>query len=459
MNMEKLIRLIATILVSLIDCGAYSQSCRIETLTNLLNEGRYFEAKDLYNEISDSVPLNIASYYKFRMAEGMNRKDIAVNELEKSLSSYPDLFGNETIDIYSLLFNTYRNLGKYEKVISFYKLAREHLKKNPYNLNKEELALRKKNLEEAFSYFKEVSSQPSIKIHRKATNESINMEDSLMLGFKAKFNGVPQMTILDTGVDSYILMKKTTAKAIGIRLKNETKGALNGVEMMGEENMVDSIEVGNITLYNIPVIIYDFDLTSCLSDSIRKDSSTMERFKIADKYLENPIIGLPSMLLIGKIEIDWENKNIFFPYKNSNILRKDNNLFVFNNMLYARLKINRIPFTGLLDSGSDDYINMDTIFYQKYQKEIPIDTTTVKEKLNIASVHGVQLDVKYMVADNPIIEFSERTIRYTGKHNIQIYPMFLPYQVSDGVLGINFMKSIGRKILLDFDNMRLDTIE
>ena len=452
-------RVFLALFFSIIYVPVYGQNEQLQKLLALLNEGRYFEAKDLYNEISDSVPLNIASYYKFRMAESMNRKGLAVNELEKSLSSYPDLFGNETIDIYSLLFNTYRNLGKYEKVIGLYKLAREHLKKNPYNLNKEELALRKRNLEEAFSYFKEVSSRPSIKIHRKATNESIKMEDSLMLGFKAKFNGVPQMTILDTGVDSYILMKKTTAKAIGIRLKSESKGTLNGVEMMGEENMVDSIEIGNITLYNIPVIIYDFDLTSCLSDSIRKDSSIMERFKMADKYLENPIIGLPSMLLIGKIEIDWENRNIFFPYKNSDILREDNNLFVFNNMLYARLKINRTPFTGLLDSGSDDYINMDTTFYQKYQKEIPIDTTAVKEKLNIASVHGVQLDVKYMIADNPIIEFNERTIGYTGKHNIQIYPMFLPYLVSDGVLGINFMKSIGRKILLDFDNMRLEVEE
>ena len=121
-------RVFLALFFSIIYVPVYGQNEQLQKLLALLNEGRYFEAKDLYNEISDSVPLNIASYYKFRMAESMNRKDIAVNELEKSLSSYPDLFGNETIDIYSLLFNTYRNLGKYEKVIGLYKLAREHLR-------------------------------------------------------------------------------------------------------------------------------------------------------------------------------------------------------------------------------------------------------------------------------------------------------------------------------------------
>lgn len=460
MNIEKLVRLVSLIIASLVNSGAYSQSNRIETLPYLLNNGRYFEVKELYNEICDSLPPNIDSYCKFRMVEAINKKETAANELEHSLECCPGLFGNETIDIYSLLFNTYRVLGKYEKAISIYKLAKEHLEKNPYHIDKEELVLRKKNFEDALSYLKEVSSQPPIKINRKITNESINIEDSSMLGFKAKFNGIPQMTIFDTGNDSYIVMKKKTAKEIGIRLKEDTKGTVNGVEMMGQENIIDSIEIGNITLYNIPVIIYDFDLASCLPDSIRNDSSMMERFRIGNKYIENPIIGLSSMLLIGKIKIDWKDKKLSFPREDINWGQKNNNLFLLNNSLYTYLKINRIPFTGLLDCGSTSYVDLDTTFYQKNQKEIPIDTVTAKEKLNVASHHGVKIDIPYMIADNPIITFNGKTVTHCrDKHNLLIYPIFSTHRILDGLVGMDFLKCIGKKVLLDLDNMRLDTIE
>lgn len=460
MNIEKLKRLVAIVVIFLVNSGAYSQSSRVGRLTHLLNSGRYFEVKELYNEICDSIPPKIDSYYKFRMAEAENKKETAVVEMERTLKLYPGLFGSETIDIYSLLFNTYRNLGKYNKVIEIYKIAKEHLRKNPYNIDKEELMLRKKNLKESFNYFKEVSNQPSIKIKRNTTPTSIDIEDSIMLGFKAKLNGVSKRVIFDTGNGAYIVMKKKTAKEIGIRLKEDTKGTVNGVEMMGQENIIDSIEIGNITLHNVPVMIYDFDLAPCLPDSIRNDSSIMKRFKIGNEYVENPMIGLPSMLLIGKIKIDWEDKKISFPREDISLGQKDNNLFLYNNALYTYLKINRIPFTGLLDCGSTSYIELDTTFYQKNQKEILIDNVSEKKKRNVASLHGVKIDVPYMIANNPVVTFNEKTVIHRrNEHDISINPIFSTRQIFDGLIGMNFLKCIGKRVLLDLDNMRLEAIE
>lgn len=460
MNIDKLKRLVAIVVIFLVNSGAYSQSSRVGRLTHLLNSGRYFEVKKLYNEICDSIPLKIDSYYKFRMAEAENKREAAVVEMERTLKRYPGLFGSETIDIYSILFNTYRNLEKYNKVIEIYKLAKKHLRKNPYNIDKEELVLRKKNLKESFNYFKEVSNQPSIKMKRNTTPTSINIEDCIMLGFEAKLNGVSKRVIFDTGNSSYIIMKKKTAKDVGIRLKEDTKGMLNGVEMMGQKNIIDSIEIGNITLYNIPVIIYDFDLASCLPDSIRNDSSMMKRFEIGNEYFENPIIGLPSMLLIGKMKINWEDKKISFPHEDIRLGQKDNNLYLYNNALYTYLKINRIPFTGLLDSGSSGYVELDTIFYQKNQKGLPIDNVKGKKKLNVMSVHGAKIAVPYLTADNPIVTFNEKTIAHCrNKHDIIIYPIFSTRQIFDGLIGLNFLKCIGKRVLLDLDNMRLEALE
>lgn len=460
MNIDKLTRLIVIVGFFLINSGAYSQSCKVDSLTDLLNSGRYFEAKELYNEICDSVSPDIDCYYKFRMAEAMNRKEAAASELERALKQCPDLFGSATIDIYALLYSTYRDLRKDDKVTEIYKKAKKHLRKNPYNINKEALKLLKKSIDQSYDNFKETSSQPSFKIMRKATPASINIEDSIMLGFKAKFNGVSKRTIFDTGVDAYVVMRKTTAKEIGVRLKADTKGLMNGVEMMGQKNIVDSIEIGNITLYNIPAIIYDFDLASCLPDSIKNDSSIMARFNMGNDWLENPIIGLPSILSIGKIEMDWENKKITFPHENPSACPKDsNNLFTFNNLLYLYLDINNMPFTGLLDFGSDSYIDIDTVFYQKNQTNIPIDTVKVKKKMNLAISHTVQIDVPYMIADNPMVALDRKEMNLDNKHNILIYPVVISSRTSDGMVGVEFLRSIGKRVLLDLDNMRLEAIE
>lgn len=461
MNIKRFTLLISIFSVFLLNIARCQNSDT--KLISLLNRGRFFEAKELYEKVGDTISTNIDLYYKFRMGEFLNKEKSATIELEKTLANYPSMFGDETIDIYAFLFNKYIKFRDYEKGMYTYNRMKNYLESNPYGMTENEITTRKRNIEDGLLYLKEVIKQPSVIIRRKIGNSSLTLEHNSMLSFEAKYNGVPLTTILDTGSDSYLIIKKGIADKIGLKMKDtfkETKGYLNEMEVTGEIAILDSVEIGNITLYNIPTLVYEFDLVSNLPDSIKNDSSTMKRFNTVNKDLMNPIIGLPSMLLIGKIEIDWKHSKMYFPTGDLNMCQKENNIFLFMDKLYTRIKINDIPFTGLLDSGSESYIDIDTLFYHRYQDKIPIDSMGVKETINITSIHKVRTNIPYNIVDNPVLLFNYGPlVNSNRKDNVLVYPMHSTYPISDGVVGCDFVKRIGRKVLLDLDNMRLEAVE
>lgn len=443
----------------------YGQGGQSEQLAQLLNNGKYFEAKELYQSISNIIDFDTDLYYKFKMAIFMNRKDSVAIYTEKMLADYPELTGSQTIDFYAMLFDTYISLKNYEKGMYTYLRMKEHLEENPYDMGKDDLISWKNNLENFLSRLKSLSSQPPITLRRNKTKKSIKIKENTQLAFEATFNGMPQQAMFDTGFNAaYCVLNRGTAEKMGLSYdtsKTET-GTLNNMEMPVIQTIIDSIEIGNILLYHVPTIIYEYDITPLLPDSIKNDSVEMERFKSAKNPLTNPILGLPLMQLIGKIQIDYKNKKISFPNPDRHVdATKTPNLFVWYNMLYAHLKLNGQDFTGQLDSGDLVYLDIDSMFYDRHREYIPIDTVTQKEPYNFAMIHQVKTNIPYQIPDKPIIVFENKQMQIPAESTPKILSIrsIWPVETFDGVIGYEFFRRIGKKILLDLDNMRLEIIK
>lgn len=444
----------------------YSQVSKPQELTYLMGNGHYFESKKLYQELGDTIAPEIDSFYKFRMAQFANKQDSATAYIEKMLTDYPNIFHVETINVYAELFETYSNLETYEKCLYTYKRMKQHLKDNPYALDRKTVKNWEKYIEKSLENARKLKDRPSIKLKRKDSNDFVRIEGDSTFTFEAKYNGVSQKSLFDTGIESHILMKKEMANKLGLKSKKtfqKTKKYINGIEMVGNVILVDSIEIGNITLYNVPALIYEYDITTNLPDSIKKDSLlSLEGFNKGVDFFTNPFIGLPAMFMIGKIKINWIDKTFSFSTEKVELpLSREQNMYLFNKSLYTCLSLNNIPFTAHFDTGSDSYIDIDTLFYENHRDNIPIDTLTTKSPLNHLMAHKTWCNIPYEIPDNLTCAFNNKPIIFPKKESIKIYSMksIWPEKFFDGIVGYAFLKNIGREVLLDFDNMRIEAIK
>lgn len=433
-------------------------------LVKLLNDGEFYKSRQLYSLLCDTISPDIDLYYKFRMATFINKKDSAQIYLEKIFSEYPDLFGDETINMYGVLFDTYIYFRNMERGLFIYEHIKQHLKQNPYKIPQDELLEWSDDNEYRLSQLKSAIKQPPIRIKRKKTDETIRLINKLKLQVWAHFNNSPCRIIFDTGLQSFCVMSKSMAEHIGV--KCDTSGISSGninEHIPINKAIVDSIEIGNVTLYNIPVEVYEPDTLPYLSDSLSVDSETKESMNYSySGFVTSIIVGLPLMQWIGKFLIDNENMELNFPvsdkYKSCS---KEPNLFVYNENLYTHLKLNEKDFIGYLDTGADEFIAIDTVFYEKHKEDIKIDTITAIMPFNYVTLSHVRNNISYMIPDSPILRFEDRVIRILTKRSIKIYPVssIVSIKFFDGLIGYHCFRRLGKRVLLDLDNMRLDVQE
>jgi hypothetical protein len=240
---------------------------------------------------------------------------------------------------------------------------------------------------------------------------------------------------------------------------------INGATLPMEEGILDSVAIANVKLYNIPVCIYKFDPTSNVPDSVRnRDAKTQEQMTYFSEST-SLVMGYPVMFLLGKIIIDFENKTLSLPDDNYALdnSHKEPNFFVYGNGLYTRLAVNDIPLTVHADFGSGWYMQIHSSFYEKNRDRIPVKALGEKKFIETVMLHKTWLDIPYEIPENPVLKFNDRIICPSPNEDdlIQIYS--LPDQhlpgTFDGHIGYPFFKNLGKKILFDFNNMRIEVVE
>lgn len=444
----------------------FSQNDERSEFLSLISSGRYFEARDMYTDISNILSDQDKLYYKYHTASLLNREDSAAFFLETMINHYPEMMDKEIIHVYSTLFAIYNGLQDYKKSSYVLNEMSNFITSNPYNICKKEINRWKEGLKERQNYLNEKIKNPVIRVKKSTIKTPLRITVDTHLRFNGKYNGVTHNTILDTGVQRYFILNRKTAQKIGIELYDideMDRGVFNGTEMAMQEVILDSVELGNLTLYNMPALVLEHNILKNIPDSIRNDSETVNSIDSIYNSL-NLIMGLPTMTLIGGVEIDWDKELILFSESgNENIdNRKDANMYIYDRSLYTRLDINGACCLGYIDSGSDNYVDIASHFYDDNKGRITLDTLIDKESLNYVMLHEFKTDVAYEVADKNLkVKFEDKLISAKLRNRIIIREMLFDKNQTtyDGVIGYHFLRNLGKKILFNFHDMRLEAIE
>ena len=445
---------------------------QLQKLDKLMFSGRYFESKELYKKISETttIPSDLELYYKFRMAQFLNKTDSVAYYLEQFIPHHYATFGEKTLVFYSNLFDAYIELGDTDKALDTYlqmkRIWNESLTKT--TTGGKEYEEWRTATENFLSYAEYAVTLPPIKMKRNDTLSFVDIEEGDRLVFQAKYNGILQRTIFDTGVGPYCVLSRKLADGMGIRYDSidENKVTINE-DLISVRSIIDSIEVGNITFYNIPAFIYS-DTASVpfvSGSSIKRRKKRKKAQTVVDSvrtlFTDCVSLGLPVMKLIGKIQTDYEHNKMCFPVSVANAhLPKAPNIYAYKYDLYMRIKLNGVAFTANLDTGSNEYVTVDSAFYEKHQKELPIASTSKKNTFGVVMLHQARA-ITYKTLKDPAIIFDDKLMQPPGPEAVKTYPLgqIVPGIFFDGVIGNGFYRRIGKKVLLDLDNMRLEAVQ
>lgn len=445
---------------------------QLQKLDKLMFSGRYFESKELYKKISEitTFPSDLELYYKFRMAQFLNKTDSVAYYLEQFIPHHYATFGEETLVFYSNLFDAYIELGDTDKALDTYlqmkRIWNESLTKT--TTGGKEYEEWRTATENFLSYAEYAVTLPPIKMKRNDTLSFVDIEEGDRLVFQAKYNGILQRTIFDTGVGPYCVLSRKLADGMGVRYDSidENKVTINE-DLISVRSIIDSIEVGNITFYNIPAFIYS-DTASVpfvSGSSIKRRKKRKKAQTVVDSvrtlFTDCVSLGLPVMKLIGKIQTDYEHNKMCFPVSVANAhLPKAPNIYAYKYDLYMRIKLNGVAFTANLDTGSNEYVTVDSAFYEKHQKELPIASTSKKNTFGVVMLHQARA-ITYKTLKDPAIIFDDKLMQPPGPEAVKTYPLgqIVPGIFFDGVIGNGFYRRIGKKVLLDLDNMRLEAVQ
>jgi len=445
---------------------------QLQKLDKLMFSGRYFESKELYRKISDTttIPSDLELYYKFRMAQFLNKTDSVAYYLEQFIPHHYATFGEETLVFYSNLFDAYIELGDTDKALDTYlqmkRIWNESLTKT--TTGGKEYEEWRTATENFLSYAEYAVTLPPIKMKRNDTLSFVDIEEGDRLVFQAKYNGILQRTIFDTGIGPYCVLSRKLADGMEVRYDSidENKVTINE-DLISVRSIIDSIEVGNITFYNIPAFIYS-DTASVpfvSGSSIKRRKKRKKAQAVVDSvrtlFTDCVSLGLPVMKLIGKIQTDYEHNKMCFPVSVANAhLPKAPNIYAYKYDLYMRIKLNGVAFTANLDTGSNEYVTVDSAFYEKHQKELPIASTCKKNTFGVVMLHQARA-ITYKTLKDPAIIFDDKLMQPPGPEAVKTYPLgqIVPGIFFDGVIGNGFYRRIGKKVLLDLDNMRLEAVQ
>ena len=407
---------------------------QLQKLDKLMFSGRYFESKELYENLSETttIPSDLELYYKFRMAQFLNKTDSVAYYLEQFIPHHYATFGEETLVFYSNLFDAYIELGDTDKALDTYlqmkRIWNESLTKT--TTGGKEYEEWRTATENFLSYAEYAVTLPSIKMKRNDTLSFVDIEEGDRLVFQAKYNGILQRTIFDTGVGPYCVLSRKLADGMGVRYDSidENKVTINE-DLISVRSIIDSIEVGNITFYNIPAFIYS-DTASVpfvSGSSIKRRKKRKKAQTVVDSvrtlFTDCVSLGLPVMKLIGKIQTDYEHNKMCFPVSVANAhLPKAPNIYAYKYDLYMRIKLNGVAFTANLDTGSNEYVTVDSAFYEKHQKELPIASTCKKNTFGVVMLHQARA-ITYKTLKDPAIIFDDKLMQPPGPEAVKTYPL------------------------------------
>lgn len=272
---------------------------------------------------------------------------------------------------------------------------------------------------------------------------SIEMDGSI--------NGKEGRFLFDTGAGGNLITPKL-AKEYGLRsLDTDITVAGVGGLKQGGYAIADTLRIGGMTWVNVPFAVID------------TQTGHEEADKFNEKYQLPPVIGLPVMLCMQEIQLDFVHREIIIPaiptpnpLGKSNLIRTDTEGLELKTTDEAG---NHVYFH--FDTGCY-YTYMQPTWYNRHKKEV--DSVGVPDSLRMAGIGGVSITrtyklphMKIRIGNGTAMIDSVNVNTGIDLHTGQLKTTSFSDGAENGVLGLNTLENFS-KVIINLKDMYMEAI-
>lgn len=444
-------RKICTIFCLLVSLSIQAQTADVR-VGQLVNESNWFGLEQaLKTTPADSISPFLRQFATAMTHHYFNRPDSACVVLSDLLSNHQQELGGHTMNMVILYSINLARTGHYndaaELLQSLYDqlaaLGMDSTQIAPYRSQAQQY----RALAACGPFYQPLHKSGEYHIPMvigdKGGQHSIEMDGSI--------NGKEGRFLFDTGAGGNLITPKL-AKEYGLRpLDTDITVAGVGGLKEGGYAIADTLRIGGMTWVNVPFAVID------------AHTGHEEADKFNEKYQLPPVIGLPVMLCMQEIQLDFAHRELVIPaiptpnpLGRSNLMRTDT----------EGLQLKTVDETGHplyfhFDTGFY-YTNMEPAWYNRHRQEV--DAAGVPDSLRIAGIGGVAItrtyklpQMKIQIGNGTATIDSIKVNTGIDLHTGQMRNTDVSKGTEDGVLGLNALEKFS-KVILNLKDMYMEAL-
>ncbi|MDR0891428.1 MAG: retropepsin-like domain-containing protein [Mediterranea sp.] len=429
----KAILLIIISILSLPICGQNHIEAKIN---NLLATGDFIKLAQCYNSLKDSLPPLLSATVESYLDCAFNRPQQSVEKMRLLIGNYQHEFGAALLPLIHLWAYQLYDIGKYDEAADILYSLRSQLQTQHAS---------SEMIQKYYSLYKMCDGLRNTSPRRVKRLQDGDDEVKLTIDVPlAKIGWVVPVNMGHANVNAFLdtgagitFMTTEVARKNKIRVVADSIpfGGIGGSGIrLGKLGIIDSLRIGNVCCYNLPVCIAGEEgvLPKAAQDSLGSDLDL--------------VIGVDIMQSIGEMEICPPKNTVRFPEEREEKRISSNpNLMIVNRLLFTEAYYKGLRLLLGLDSGMSTEGYIEQKFVEKHADIIK--KADLLEARRYAGFAGVVHHNAYGL-QNFYIQIGDKKTNLRG---MVVELGTLPY---DGFLGISYFKQL-REISFDFNRMIL----
>ena len=418
----------------------------------LINESNWFELEQTLK----TTPADSISPFLRQLATAMthhyfNRPDSACVVLYDLLSNHQQELGDYTINTVLLYSANLARTGHYNDAADL--LENLYSQLAAMGIDSTQIASYRDQVQQ---YRALAASGPFYRPLHKSGEYHIPMvigdkEGQHSIEMDGSINGKGGRFLFDTGAGENLITPKL-AKEYGLR-SLETDITVAGVGGLKEGGyaIADTLRIGGMTWLNVPFAVID------------THTGHEEADKFNEKFQLPPVIGLPVMLCMQEIQLDFAHRELVIPaIPTPNPLGKSNLMRTETEGLQLKTADETgQPLYFHFDTGFY-YTNMEPIWYNRHRQEV--DATGVPDSLRVAGIGGVSItrtyklpQMKFQIGNGIVTIDSIKVNTGIDLHTGEMRSPDFSKGTEDGALGLNALEKFS-KVIINLKDMYMEAI-
>ncbi|MBP1593491.1 MAG: hypothetical protein H6Q12_509 [Bacteroidetes bacterium] len=400
-------------------------------LADLINTGRWIDTKEYLLEHKDQITDFMQLLGSSMVNTFTNNPSEAVQNINSLINKYESQIGDQILQFYGLLLNNYDELQEYDKSVEICDkiLKLDGLYQDLINGTIQRKEWCRKRVQWPKLVVNSSNKKSTILNFKKSQNSSGIL-------FKILCNNNRLNAIFDTG-SSVTCLNKDIASRIGVRYVNDT--ILLNKTAKAQTGIIDSISLGEYTIYNFPVVVY---IDSIENQQYQTEYKIMQAKKSLEEF--DIILGMSFLKLFEEIQLDNRNQKICFSGKSTEVKERIRMQLV-NNSLYIKVLINDCNFIGLFDTGLNLDLLINNAFYAQHKNNF-INPNNINSRKQILRLNGRE-ELKGVIPANITVNLCNR--RLNPSNSLILADTRYGY---DGIIG-DFVLKESDFIVFNFKDM------